>query len=59
MPRSPAPEDLARNRDDAQKPGVPPRPSTEPTGAEGSSRSSKTATDPATGAPAAAPPRPA
>jgi hypothetical protein len=51
--------DAARNRDDQQKPGSPPRPATEPAGAEGSSRSSKTATDPATGEPAAGTPRPA
>mgnify|MGYP001547747511 CR=1 FL=1 len=33
------------------KPGSPPRPATEPKGAEGSSKTSKTLTDPATGAP--------
>ncbi len=33
------------------KPSGPPRPATEPAGGEGSSRSSKTKTDPATGAP--------
>jgi hypothetical protein len=33
------------------KPGSPPRPATEPAGSKGSSNSTKTATDPATGAP--------
>lgn len=33
------------------KAGSPPRPATEPHGAEGSSKTSKTATDPATGEP--------
>ena len=33
------------------KPGSPPRPATEPKGSEGSSKSPKTATDPATGEP--------
>jgi hypothetical protein len=33
------------------KPGSPPRPATEPVGSEGSSRTTKTATDPATGVP--------
>ncbi len=42
------------NRDDDMKPhedGKPPRPSTEPDHAKGSSSTSKTATDPATGEP--------
>lgn len=33
------------------KPGDPPRPATEPQGAEGSSKTRKTQTDPATGEP--------
>lgn len=37
------------NRDDEQKPGAPPRSSSEPTGSKGSSRNAKTMTDPATG----------
>jgi len=39
------------NRDDQQKPGAPPRTAYEPKGAEGSSRTDKTLTDPATGEP--------
>lgn len=39
------------NRDDEQKPGAPPRTAYEPEGSEGSARSSKTATDPASGEP--------
>jgi hypothetical protein len=39
------------NRDEDQRPGRPPRPATEPPGSEGSSRSSKTMTDPASGEP--------
>ncbi|HVI30459.1 hypothetical protein [Phenylobacterium sp.] len=39
------------NRDDEMKPGRPPRPSQEPGGAESSTRTDKTMTDPATGAP--------
>lgn len=39
------------NRDDEQKPGAPPRAASEPKGSEGSARSSKTATDPASGEP--------
>jgi hypothetical protein len=46
------------NRDEDQKPGSPPRPATEPEGAEGSARNAKTATDPASGEPRAAPPKP-
>lgn len=37
------------NRDEDQRPGRPPRPSTEPKGAERSSRSGKTMTDPGSG----------
>ena len=51
--------DQARNRDDLQKPGRPPRPASEPAGAEGSSRSPKTQTDPASGEPAPKAPKPA
>ena len=50
--------DQRRNRDDDQKPGSPPRPATEPAGSEGSSRSTKTLTDPATGEPNPQPPAP-
>jgi hypothetical protein len=53
------PTDPARNRDEDLKPGRPPRPATEPPEAEGSSKTSKTATDPATGEPRNAPPKPA
>ncbi|WP_176695947.1 hypothetical protein [Phenylobacterium immobile] len=45
----PASQSDDRNRDDQQKPGSPPRPATEPAG--GGAKTSKTATDPATGAP--------
>lgn len=48
----------ARTRDEDLKPGAPPRPATEPSGAEGSQRTSKTMTDPATGEPRARPPAP-
>jgi hypothetical protein len=54
---TPRDENLAGrlNRDDdlkvPRREGQPPRPATEPAGAESSSRTSKTATDPATGAP--------
>lgn len=41
--------DQAYNRDQDQKPGAPQRMAQEPKGAEGSARSSKTATDPASG----------
>jgi hypothetical protein len=50
--------DQRRNRDEDQKPGTPPRPATEPAGSQGSSRTSKTATDPATGAPSDGPATP-
>ncbi len=46
------------NRDEDQKPGSPPRPATEPAGSQGSSRTPKTATDPATGEPTGAAPAP-
>ena len=39
------------NRDDDQKPGSPPRSSTEPAGSKGAAKSPKTATDPQSGAP--------
>ena len=51
-------DDAARNRDADMKPGRPPRPATEPKGAEGSTRSSKTLTDPATGEPRPSAPKP-
>jgi hypothetical protein len=57
----PLPEpDLKRswNRDDEQKPGRPPETAYVPDGAEESTRSDKTLTDPATGAPNAQPPVP-
>jgi hypothetical protein len=41
--------DQAYNRDDEQKPGRPQRMAQEPKGAEGSERSPKTQTDPASG----------
>lgn len=41
--------DAQYNRDQDQKPGSPQRMAQEPAGAEGSARSSKTATDPASG----------
>lgn len=52
---APRPEDRPRDRqteNDNLRPdadGEPPRPATEPRGAEGSSNSGETATDPATG----------
>jgi hypothetical protein len=46
MPQS---HDQAYNRDQDQKPGSPQRMAQEPQGAEGSARSHKTATDPASG----------
>ena len=46
------------NRDDDLKPGAPPRHATEPDGAEGRAKTSKTLTDPATGEPRPEPPRP-
>ena len=56
---SPKGADARRNRDEDLKPASPPRPATEPAGAKGSSRSGKTATDPATGEPSGKTPRPA
>ena len=47
----PKPHDPSYNRDEDQKPGRPQRPATEPAGSAGSSRTAKTLTDPATGAP--------
>jgi hypothetical protein len=46
MPQS---HDEAYNRDQDQKPGSPQRMAQEPKGAEGSARTSKTTTDPASG----------
>jgi hypothetical protein len=49
------------NHDDDLRPDVPgrpPRPATEPAGSEGSSRTGKTATDPATGETTASPEAP-
>jgi hypothetical protein len=46
MPRS---HDSAYNRDEEQKPAAPQRARSEPHGAEGSSKTSKTLTDPASG----------
>jgi hypothetical protein len=46
------------NRDDEQKPGAPPRTAHEPKGSEGSTRTDKTLTDPASGEPNAQPPAP-
>jgi hypothetical protein len=51
--------DARYNRDDDQKPGSPPRSATEPARAKGSSASPKTRTDPQTGEPRKAPPKPA
>ena len=51
--------DARYNRDEDQKPGVPPRSATEPGDAKGSGRSAKTLTDPQTGEPRKKPPRPA
>jgi hypothetical protein len=50
--------DQRLNRDEDQKPGAPPRPATEPAGSHGSSRTDKTMTDPATGAPKPGAPAP-
>ncbi len=52
------PQNGARTRDEDMKPGVPPRPATEPAGAEDSERNDKTMTDPATGEPMKRPPEP-
>ncbi len=56
---APEPSDAAKTRDEDLKPGSPPRPATEPAGAQGSQRSDKTQTDPATGEPRKSPPAPA
>jgi hypothetical protein len=50
--------DRRLNRDEDQKPGSPPRPASEPAGSQGSSRTPKTMTDPATGAPTPGAPAP-
>jgi len=47
----PHPHDPAYNRDDEQKPGRPQRTAYEPRGSEGSAKSGKTFTDPASGEP--------
>jgi hypothetical protein len=49
--RMPQPHDPTWNRDDDAKPARPQRTATEPNGAEGSARSGKTLTDPASGEP--------
>jgi hypothetical protein len=49
MPQQP--HDPTWNRDDDQKPARPQRTSTEPQGSEGSARTDKTLTDPASGEP--------
>ncbi|MBS0331806.1 MAG: hypothetical protein JSS35_03490 [Proteobacteria bacterium] len=53
-----ADRDARYNRDDEQKPGAPPRSATEPPGAQDSVRTAKTQTDPASGEPRGAPPKP-
>jgi hypothetical protein len=65
-PREPQPATGARqplppsyNRDDEMKPGEPPRTAYEPEGSEGSTRTAKTLTDPATGEPNPGAPAPA
>lgn len=50
--------DKAYNRDQDQKPGSPQRMAQEPGGSEGSARTSKTATDPASGEDRGRPPAP-
>jgi hypothetical protein len=49
----PQPHDPRYNRDDEQKPDRPQRTASEPKGSEGSSRTDKTFTDPASGEPQA------
>lgn len=49
--RSPSGEHSHSVENETLKPGAPPRPKTEPHGSQGSSRTSKTQTDPATGEP--------
>jgi len=51
--------DARYNRDEDQKAGSPPRSATEPAGAKDSAQTDKTLTDPQTGKPHAAPPKPA
>jgi hypothetical protein len=55
------PNDQRYNRDEdlkvPAKAGQPPRPASEPAGAEGASKASRTATDPVTGAPKPSGPR--
>jgi hypothetical protein len=46
------------NRDEDQKPGAPPRSASEPRGAEASTQSAKTMTDPSSGARKPQPPAP-
>lgn len=58
-PEQRTPLQPALNRDDEMKPGQPPRSASEPQGSEGSSRTPKTATDPASGEWRGAPPAPA
>lgn len=60
MPDRPTPDRQRDqwNRDDEQKPDVPPRSAYEPKGSEGSERTSKTLTDPASGEPRLAPQAP-
>jgi hypothetical protein len=50
--------DARYSRDEEQKPGAPPRPATEPAGAQRSTRSDKTMTDPGSGEPRGSPPKP-
>jgi hypothetical protein len=51
MPSQDAEHDRGKhwNRDNEQKPGAPPRSAAEPKGSEGSTRTDKTRTDPASG----------
>jgi hypothetical protein len=58
MPQPDRSDDKAKTRDEDMKPGRPPRPATEPQGAEGSTRNAKTMTDPATGKPQSGAPKP-
>lgn len=57
-PRAGEPGD-DRNRDDEQRPGVPPRSAYVPAGEKDTTESAKTRTDPTTGEPHAAAPEPA
>jgi hypothetical protein len=54
----PQPHDPSYNRDSDQKAGRPQRTATEPRGSEGSARTSKTQTDPASGEPTVKAPAP-